>query len=99
MWDAAPPFPKLKEAIAEPSHAIGMRMRAAYFLKQAHTNDPACQKEVVDVLSHGLLDERHGSLMRHEFAYVMGQLRDERVSSALVCLFLIAKKESDSMNN
>jgi len=29
------------------------------------------------------LDERHGSLLRHEFAYVMGQIRDERCCSYL----------------
>ncbi len=35
---------------------------------------------VIETLSQGLRNPQHGSLLRHEFAYVMGQLRDERVS-------------------
>lgn len=78
MWEA-PPFAKLQDAIRDPSNAIGMRMRAAYFLKQAYTTDNGSQEEVIQCLSEGLADKRHGSLMRHEYAYVMGQLGDERV--------------------
>ena len=90
MWEA-PPFAKLQDAIRDPSNAIGMRMRAAYFLKQAYTNNndgtssgSNQQEEVIQCLSEGLADERHGSLMRHEYAYVMGQLGDERVSDQKV---------------
>ncbi|KAL7446219.1 hypothetical protein ACHAXM_010322 [Skeletonema potamos] len=38
---------------------------------------------VIQTLSKSLNDSRHGALLRHEFAYVMGQLRDERSVSAL----------------
>ena len=38
---------------------------------------------VIESLSAGLSDRRHGSLLRHEFAYVMGQLRDARCCEAL----------------
>ncbi|KAL9181498.1 hypothetical protein ACHAXT_010303 [Thalassiosira profunda] len=38
---------------------------------------------VIDTLSTSLDDARHGALLRHEFAYVLGQLRDERATSAL----------------
>jgi len=58
-------------------------MRAAYFLRQAHSNDESIQARAVNALALGLLDRRHGSLMRHEFAYVMGQLRDERCCDTL----------------
>jgi hypothetical protein len=109
-----PPLAKLQEAIASPSQPIGMRMRAAYFLRQAYENairnkddgkdndDSAASVDdalsggevqegggikgkaiddiVIETLGQGLLDPEHGSLLRHEFAYVMGQLRDERVS-------------------
>ena len=37
MWES-PPFRKLQEAIEEPSNPIGMRMRAAYFLRQTYDN-------------------------------------------------------------
>ena len=107
MWEASP-LHKLEEAIDSPSNPIGMRMRAAYFLRQAYEtavrNPKEAQEEqpettgvvdeeksegqqqastveeiVIATLERGLMDERHGSLLRHEFAYVMGQLRDERV--------------------
>ncbi len=97
----APPLSKLQEAIASPSQPIGMRMRAAYFLRQAYEtairnkedgdgdehkshgheiHDKAVDEIVIETLSQGLSNPKHGSLLRHEFAYVMGQLRDERVS-------------------
>lgn len=60
-----------------------MRMRAAYYLRQAHADEPSQQQEVINALSSGLMDARQGSLMRHEFAYVMGQLRDERCCETL----------------
>lgn len=84
----SPPLDKLQEAIVSPSNPIGMRMRAAYFLRQAYenfiknhvddVNDVAIDEIVIKTLSEGLMDRRHGSLLRHEFAYVMGQLRDKR---------------------
>mmetsp|Transcript_16830 Transcript_16830/g.31877 ORF Transcript_16830/g.31877 Transcript_16830/m.31877 type:complete len:384 (-) Transcript_16830:43-1194(-) len=102
----SPPLDKLQEAIESPSYPIGMRMRAAYFLRQAYenfvknkeedlnshdaggnnndknddyiNNDVAMDEIVIKTLSQGLMDKRHGSLLRHEFAYVMGQLRDKR---------------------
>ncbi|KAL7539250.1 hypothetical protein ACHAXR_009125 [Thalassiosira sp. AJA248-18] len=38
---------------------------------------------VINTLSKSLSDNRHGSLLRHEFAYVLGQLRDTRAIPAL----------------
>ena len=38
---------------------------------------------VIKTLSKCLHDTRHGALLRHEFAYVLGQLRDIRAISAL----------------
>jgi deoxyhypusine monooxygenase len=91
MWEK-PSFDRLQKALDDPSTPIGMRMRAAYFLRQYHAEveqnevEPIKgrrQQEVIDVLSKGLLDPRHGSLMRHEIAYVMGQIRDERSCNTL----------------
>ena len=102
----APPLQSLQSALADPSNPIGMRMRAAYFLRQAYDNyvknnpktDASSQSDgnddadnadldislvVIQTLSDSLEDVRHGALLRHEFAYVMGQLRDERSLFAL----------------
>jgi len=38
---------------------------------------------VISTLAKSLADSRHGALLRHEFAYVLGQLRDQRAISAL----------------
>ena len=107
MWES-PPFRKLQEAIEEPSNPIGMRMRAAYFLRQTYDNAMAHDNDhhndhhnhndndddekkdvtevVIETLGAGLTNKEHGSLLRHEFAYVMGQLRDVRVSPFLLTL-------------
>mmetsp|Transcript_18925 Transcript_18925/g.42042 ORF Transcript_18925/g.42042 Transcript_18925/m.42042 type:complete len:406 (+) Transcript_18925:28-1245(+) len=102
MWEA-PPLSALEKAVKSPNDtSIGMRMRAAYFLRQAYDNavrnattgdddendedqntTDNITNKVIDLLGLGLSDLRHGSLLRHEFAYVMGQLRDERCCPAL----------------
>ena len=64
MWET-PPFEALLKSLDDPSNPIGMRLRAAYHLRHEHSERP---EEVVDGLSKGLLDHRHGALMRHEFA-------------------------------
>jgi deoxyhypusine monooxygenase len=47
------------------------------------TEEDTIASKVIHLLGVGLCDPRHGSLLRHEFAYVMGQLRDERCCPAL----------------
>jgi deoxyhypusine monooxygenase len=93
MFIEPPTIPELEDALLRSSNPIGMRMRAAYYLKQAYTNhnlnrdeddeEDTSTNKIVSILGDGLLDVTHGSLMRHEFAYVMGQLRDERCRGVL----------------
>ncbi|CAB9523818.1 Deoxyhypusine hydroxylase [Seminavis robusta] len=91
MWDSAPPLSVLESSISNPESPIGMRMRAAYFLKQLYSNASTgsndsssdVQQRVIASLTSGLKDTHHGSLMRHEYAYVMGQLGDERCCPVL----------------
>mmetsp|Transcript_36235 Transcript_36235/g.47949 ORF Transcript_36235/g.47949 Transcript_36235/m.47949 type:complete len:134 (+) Transcript_36235:173-574(+) len=86
MW-TTPALSQLEAAVSSPQNPIGMRMRAAYFLRQEYENyvknnddsEGEICKNVIDFLGMGLQNKEHGSLMRHEFAYVLGQLRDERV--------------------
>lgn len=100
----APPLTELQKTLSSASNPIGMRMRAAYYLRQAYKNtkrntiddnddDSDMSHEeshhmkidqiVINSLSNGLLNKDHGSLLRHEFAYVMGQLRDDRCCDVL----------------
>lgn len=73
----------LVETLSRPSDPIGKRMRAAYYLRQQYDHnkdddgDGNIQATVIQTLADSLLEKRHGSLLRHEFAYVMGQLREE----------------------
>jgi len=84
----------LIESVKEPSNPIGMRMRAAYYLRSqfatASLEDNDSQDQIILALAHGLKDGRQGSLMRHEFAYVMGQLRDDRCCPALEDALLLS---------
>ena len=82
MWER-PSLEQLQASLADPSLPIGQRMRAAYYLRQVHSENEADQADVVDALVAGLHNAQHGSLMRHEFAYVLGQLRDERACEGL----------------
>ena len=103
MWER-PSFDLLQKSLSDPSNPIGMRMRAAYYLRQLYTDlvvtdhsgeenhiDPSpltTQQHVIHTLCMGLDDVRHGSLMRHEFAYVLGQLRDAESCDTLERILL-----------
>jgi len=86
---AAPPFERLADAVLHPSRPIAQRMRAAYYLKQAYGEaggeQPGSehQARVIEVLGEGLKMPGHGGLMRHEFAYVLGQMQDSRACDVL----------------
>jgi len=74
----------LSECICKPETPIGMRMRAAYYLRHLHSiGSKENQDRALSILKMGLLNDQHGSLLRHEFAYVMGQIKDESSCSVL----------------
>lgn len=80
---------ELIACVKDPGQPIGKRMRAAYYLRSSFSvnmkngDRKESQEEIIEALSIGLRDERQGSLMRHEFAYILGQLRDDRSCPAL----------------
>ena len=95
MWEI-PSLSNLRQSIQDPNLPIGMRMRAAYYLKQHYSNSmeeaeeeetekesssekivrETTRQEIIQLLTEGLQMPDHGSLLRHEFAYVLGQIRD-----------------------
>jgi hypothetical protein len=123
MWER-PSFDVLVDSISDPSNPIGMRMRAAYYLRQAYetshnekeeeteskqadheddghepTNDTkttctthtsTTKADVIALLCRELQNRSHGSLLRHEFAYVLGQLRDAKADTVLQQVLLDA---------
>lgn len=84
MW-TIPSFPELRKTLEDSSSPIGKRMRAAYYCKQRFVDLQASgaegksteldATEVVDLLCSQVFEEGHGSLLRHEFAYVLGQMQ------------------------
>ncbi len=77
MW-TTPPFEELKATLEDPSSPIGKRMRAAYYCKQLFVNAQKNNEEadeIVELLCQQVFQINHGSLLRHEFAYVLGQMQ------------------------
>ncbi|GMH75370.1 hypothetical protein TrST_g11698 [Triparma strigata] len=73
-----PPLEQLQACLGDPSQPIGARMRASYHLKQIFqlpTTSPDLQATIVSTLTEQLPVKAHGKLMRHEFGYVLGQLK------------------------
>ncbi len=51
-------------------------------------DDDSISLTVLQALTSALSNNQHGSLLRHEFAYVLGQLRDVRAVHSLECILL-----------
>lgn len=96
-----PPLPTLQATLSDPTTPIAMRMRATYYLRQLYDNadnngdDEALHIIIIDALCQQLLVPSHGCLLRHEIAYVLGQLRDVRALPALESI--LSSKEEDVM--
>ena len=68
---AVPPVDSLREAVIDDVTApVAKRMRAIYYLRTMET------EEAVKILMVGLNDKRNSPLLRHELAYVLGQMRN-----------------------
>jgi deoxyhypusine monooxygenase len=93
-----PTVPDLVASLGNASNPIGQRTRASYFLRQYFEEDPEnteVRMEVVSALGNALKDKKHGALMRHELAYIMGQLRS--VASCDVLEEVLVDVEEDVM--
>ena len=75
-WEL-PPMQKLKESVDDVSGPLAMRMRAVYYLRTV------ASPEAIGYLCEGLREQRNSPLLRHELAYVLGQIRDELACECL----------------
>ena len=85
MW-TTPPFEELKVTLEDPTSPIGQRMRAAYYAKQLFVNAEKNNEDasdVVELLCTQVFEAKHGSLLRHEFAYVLGQMQTSQACHTL----------------
>ena len=78
---------------------VAQRMRAAYWLKHVYDHASASDSETRvaarRALEAGMLHPPHGSLLRHEAAYVLGQLRDKGAQRSLEVV--LADEDEDAM--
>ena len=91
-----PDLSVLQACLNDPSRPIGARMRASYHLKQIYqlsSSSDTIKSEVVESLAANLSIEEHGKLMRHEFGYVLGQLKDPQAIPALCAQIDDAEEE------
>jgi len=58
---------------------ISQQTQSLYYIRQHYQNNPnlSTQSKIVKSLSHHLCNQHHGSLLRHEIAYILGQLGDK----------------------
>ena len=78
-----PSIDQLQACLRDVSSPVGLRMRSTYFLRQSYDEDESSRMTVLDCLGSSLKNEKHGPLLRHEFAYVLGQLRDDNACDDL----------------
>ena len=85
MFAAAPPLEVLKATLKDTASPVSKSMRAAYFLRSLHTGSdcPSTKEAVISALASALRNKSSGALLRHEFAYVLGQMRDKLACDAL----------------
>ncbi|KAL3939919.1 MAG: hypothetical protein SGBAC_005449 [Bacillariaceae sp.] len=94
MW-TVPPLKDVISTLENPEAPIGMRMRAAYHAKQMfidNKDDAKKTEAILTALGTEVMNKKHGSLLRHEFAYVLGQMQTPQACQILEELL---QKEGD----
>ncbi|KAH8060499.1 deoxyhypusine monooxygenase [Aureococcus anophagefferens] len=97
----APPLPALVASLVPAAQSevadlpVAQRMRAAYWLKHVYERDATARGDARRALEAGMRHRAHGSLLRHECAYVLGQLRDAAAQASLEAV--LGDEEEDAM--
>lgn len=73
-----PPLEALRECVLNIKEPIGKRTRGVFYLRSLNS------KEALDVLLLALQNKDDSELMRHEIAYVIGQMGMEEASDVLI---------------
>ncbi|KAL9655598.1 hypothetical protein ABK040_002262 [Willaertia magna] len=66
---------ELKQIIADDNNAVSKRSRLLYYLRQLTNNEEEIERSI-SILSEGF--KSNSALLRHEIAYVMGQIGSEK---------------------
>lgn len=77
---SGPNISQLRACILDIEQPLPKRTHAAFYLRTMGT------VEAAEVISLALQDRRNGSLMRHELAYILGQMQISSIDNVLISL-------------
>jgi hypothetical protein len=80
MAYSGPNIDQLKACLLDTDQPLPKRTHAAFYLRTMGT------AEAAEVISLALRDRKNGSLMRHELAYILGQMQFNCVAPVLIDL-------------
>lgn len=107
LMSDTPPFSALREAVLNPDAPLAKRMRSVFYLRTLGTEDAvdvlckgaaaggAATPTSLTLAAAALRDRRNSALMRHELAYVLGQIGSERAIPTLTAM--LEAEEDDVM--
>ena len=75
--DHTPSIDALRTALLDISEPVGKRTRAVFYLRSIGS------EEALDILCLALSNKKDSDLMRHEIAYVIGQMQNSKACSLL----------------
>lgn len=89
---AAPSIPSLRSTLVavDPSTPLDARFRALFTLKGLAASDHDAAEQAIEAISAAFADD--SALLKHELAYVLGQMQDTR---ALPTLERVLKDEKE----
>lgn len=88
---STPALTQLATALHDPQASLDSRFRSLFALKGLASSSPEKTKEVIDIIAKAF-DYNDSALLKHELAYVLGQIQSEE---AIDCLENVLKDEAE----
>jgi deoxyhypusine monooxygenase len=88
---STPALAQLASVLQDDKAALDSRFRSLFALKGLASSSIEQTKEVIDIISKAF-DDNDSALLKHELAYVLGQIQSE---DAIDCLESVLKDEAE----
>jgi deoxyhypusine monooxygenase len=88
---SAPVLTELSSVLQDPKASLDSRFRCLFALKGVASASPDQTKEVIGIIAKAF-ENNDSALLKHELAYVLGQIQSE---DAIGCLEEVLKTESE----
>jgi len=88
---STPALSELASVLQNPTAALDSRFRCLFALKGLASASPEQTKEVIDIIAKAF-ENNDSALLKHELAYVLGQIQSEE---AIGCLEDVLKDEEE----